>query len=48
MEIEYDWNRDTDQWEENNKSEYTYDANGNQTIEIEYDWEHHQSVDRKV
>jgi hypothetical protein len=36
--IEMDWNSETSQWENSDKYEYTYDANGNPTVEIDSDW----------
>ncbi len=36
--IDSNWNSETSQWENVDKSEYTYDANGIPTVEIYSDW----------
>ena len=36
--IGMDWNSETSQWVNSDKSEYTYDANGNLTVRIYSDW----------
>ena len=39
LHIYYDWDEITSQWENISKDEYTYDANGNNTLYNGYDWD---------
>ena len=39
IQIEYDWNLETNEWIIYGKREYTYDGNGNPILDISFDWD---------
>ena len=41
--INYNWDVSSNQWINSYKTEYTYDVNGNLTVEINYDWDSNTS-----